>query len=110
MHDLQRRHEAKLLRPLLKYLQNRDDLRVLGSTSVQGRVPTVAIDLKERGGHVATSLCKDGILVDCGDFYAVRLLEALGVNVKHGVLRLSFVHYTSEQDVEKLISSLDKNL
>ena len=29
-----------------------------------------------------------------GDFYAVRLLRALGVDPAHGVLRLSFVHYT----------------
>ncbi len=110
VHDLQREHESKLLYPLLKYLDNRDDLRVLGPTSVKGRVPTVAIDLKARGRHLAISLNKDGILADCGDFYAVRLLEALGVDVKHGVLRLSFVHYTSEQDIDKLISSLDKNL
>ena len=110
VHDLQRGHESKLLYPLLKYLRNRSDLRVLGSTSVEGRVPTVAIDLKERGRHLAVRLSKDGILADCGDFYAVRLLEALGVDLKNGVVRLSFVHYTSEQDIEKLIISLDKNL
>ena len=110
VHDLQRQHETKLLDPLLKYLRKRDDLRVLGSTSVKDRVPTVAIDLKNKGRQLAICLAGDGIMTDCGDFYAVRLLEALGVNVECGVLRLSFVHYTSEQDVEKLISSLDKNL
>jgi len=49
-------------------------------------------------------------MVDSGDFYAVRLLEALGISINHGVLRLSFVHYTSEQDVEKLIAALDKHI
>ncbi len=110
VHDLQRKHESKLLEPLLKYLEKKDDLRVLGSTSLQERVPTVAIDVKERGRQVAINLCKDGILTDCGDFYAVRLLEALGVDIKYGVLRLSFVHYTSEQDIANLIRSLEKNL
>ena len=107
---MQRKHETKLLEPLLNFLKTKDDLRVLGSTSTKGRVPTVAIDLKQRGKKIAIELANDGILTDCGDFYAVRLLEALGVNLKYGVLRLSFVHYTSERDVEKLISSLDNYL
>ena len=110
VHDMQRKHETKLLEPLLNFLKTKDDLRVLGSTSTKGRVPTVAIDLKQRGKKIAIELANDGILTDCGDFYAVRLLEALGVNLKYGVLRLSFVHYTSERDVEKLISSLDNYL
>ena len=85
-------------------------MRVLGSTSVEGRVPTVAIDVKDRGRQLAVNLGLDGILTDCGDFYAVRLLEALGVDTKHGVVRFSFVHYTNEQDVEKLICALHKYL
>jgi selenocysteine lyase/cysteine desulfurase len=32
------------------------------------------------------------------------------VDLNHGALRLSFVHYTSEQDIENLIKSLAKNL
>jgi selenocysteine lyase/cysteine desulfurase len=110
VHEMQRKHETKLLEPLLDYLRNRTDLRILGSNSVDGRVPTVALDIKERGKKIAKNLAQDGIMADCGDFYAVRLLEALGVDLNHGVLRLSFVHYTSEQDVENLIKSLAKNL
>ena len=83
VHDLQRRHESKLLYPLLKYLRNRSDLRVLGSTSVEGRVPTVAIDLKERGRHLAVRLSQDGILADCGDFcyFLVKNLFDLETNI-----------------------------
>ena len=110
VHEMQRTHETKLLAPLLDYLRNKTDLRVLGSTSIDGRVPTVALDLKKRGKEIAKNLAQDGIMADCGNFYAVRLLEALGVDPNYGALRLSFVHYTSEQDVEKLIRSLDKNL
>ncbi|MEL7115567.1 MAG: nitrogen fixation protein NifS, partial [Pseudomonadota bacterium] len=42
-----------------------------------------------------------------GDFYAVRPLEAMGVDLERGVLRLSFVHYTSADDVQGLIQALD---
>ena len=45
-----------------------------------------------------------------GDFYAVRPLEAMGVDLDKGVLRLSFVHYTNETEVQHLIAALDKAL
>jgi selenocysteine lyase/cysteine desulfurase len=42
-----------------------------------------------------------------GDFYAVRALQAHGIDPEKGVLRLSFVHYTSADEVAKLITALD---
>jgi len=42
-----------------------------------------------------------------GDFYGVCCLKAQGVDVDHGALRVSFVHYTSEAEVTKLIDALD---
>ena len=52
---------------------------------------------------VARELADHGIMAGGGDFYAVRLLDALGVDQKNGALRLSFVHYTSEEEVSHLI-------
>jgi len=43
-----------------------------------------------------------------GDFYAVRALEAMGIDAERGVLRLSFVHYTDRSETDKLIEALDK--
>jgi selenocysteine lyase/cysteine desulfurase len=45
-----------------------------------------------------------------GDFYAVRPLKALGIDPAKGVLRLSFTHYTSEEDIERLLGALDRVL
>ena len=42
-----------------------------------------------------------------GDFYAVRCLEAQGIDPSNGVLRVSFVHYTRADEVNKLIQALD---
>ena len=42
-----------------------------------------------------------------GDFYAPRPLRAMGVDPEQGVLRLSFLHYTSEDDIARLIRALD---
>ena len=45
-----------------------------------------------------------------GHFYAWRVLEALGISPEHGVLRLSFVHYTSPEEIDRLIAALDAEL
>jgi len=45
--------------------------------------------------------------VGVGHFYAYRLVEALGIDTDDGVLRSSFVHYTSPDEVSRLIEALD---
>ena len=45
-----------------------------------------------------------------GSFYANRALHAQGVDPAHGVLRLSFVHYTSGSDLDRLQAALDDAL
>ena len=102
--------EKKILKPLLDFLKTKREVRLLGSYEVEHRVPTVAIVIKKSNIALAKELNELGISVGVGDFYAVRLLEALDVDTHEGVVRLSFVHYTSGNDVEKLISGLDRHL
>jgi selenocysteine lyase/cysteine desulfurase len=45
-----------------------------------------------------------------GDFYAVRCLAAQGINPDKGVLRVSFVHYASREEVARLIDALEAAL
>jgi selenocysteine lyase/cysteine desulfurase len=59
---------------------------------------------------VAEALAAHKVMAGGGDFYAVRPLEALGIAPAQGVLRLSFVHYTSEAEVAQLIEALDRVL
>jgi selenocysteine lyase/cysteine desulfurase len=42
-----------------------------------------------------------------GHFYAARPLRALGIDPEHGVLRLSFVHYTQPAEIAQAIAALD---
>lgn len=107
VHDLQRAREGRLLAPLLDYLRERNDLRLLGPDQPECRVPTVAVALARPGEAVAAELAPHGIMAGGGHFYAARLLDALGIDPVHGVLRLSFVHYTHEDEVERLIRALD---
>ena len=107
---LQTIHETELLAPLLEYLRARNDVRLIGADKAEDRVPTVAIGLKSAGEGVARELGAHGIMAGGGDFYAVRLMKGLGIDPSHGVLRLSFVHYTNTQEVEKLMKALDQVL
>ncbi|MHA1127718.1 MAG: aminotransferase class V-fold PLP-dependent enzyme [Alphaproteobacteria bacterium] len=110
VHDLQTAHETALLEPFLEYLRQRNDVRLIGSSKTADRVPTVALSLNRKGEDVAQALAKHGIMAGGGDFYAMRLLEALGIDPSHGVLRLSFLHYTDMAEIEQLVEALDRVL
>jgi selenocysteine lyase/cysteine desulfurase len=109
-HDLMRGHEIRLLQPLLDYLAAKNSVRLLGPRRAELRAPTVAIVLREPGEAMAAKLAPKGIMAGGGHFYGVRCLEAQGVDVERGALRVSFVHYTSKDEVTKLIEALDEVL
>ncbi len=110
VHDLMRAHEVELLQPLLDRLAARNDLRLLGPSDATRRAPTVALALGRPAEPVAAHLAEFGIMAGGGDFYAQRPLEAMGVDPAPGVLRISFTHYTSSSEVEKLTEALDRVL
>ena len=110
VHDLKRNYERELLKPLLDFLSNRNDLRLLGPCDQNLKVPTIAVDVGSKARKYAKALGEQGIMAGAGDFYAVRTLKSLGVDPNNGVLRLSFVHYTNREEVNKLLSSLDNIL
>ncbi|WP_068110608.1 aminotransferase class V-fold PLP-dependent enzyme [Tropicimonas marinistellae] len=107
VHGLMRSHESELLQPLLDDLASRNDVRLLGPREATRRAPTVAIALDRPAEAAAAELAAHGIMAGGGDFYAVRPLEAMGIELTKGVLRLSFVHYTTQQEVDRLRTALD---
>ena len=108
VHDLMRSHETELLDQVLSAVQVRNSVRVLGTLDAQTRAPTVAMALNRPAEPVAAKLAKLGIMTGGGDFYAVRALEALGIDpTKEGVLRVSFTHYTSQGEIDQLLEGLD---
>ena len=71
------------------------------------RTPTFAVTLAgwtPRG--VAEALAARGIYAWDGDFYATTLVEDLGLAVSGGVVRLGMVHYTTFDEVDRLIGTL----
>ena len=102
-----RAHETALLQPVLDAVKARNSVRLIGPAEAEGRAPTVALALNRPGEDVAAELATHGIMAGGGDFYAGRALSALGVDPEKGVLRLSFAHYTSRDEIDQLLNALD---
>jgi selenocysteine lyase/cysteine desulfurase len=109
-HHAMRAQEIALATPLLDYLRGKNSVRLIGPDDPALRAPTIAIALDEPGSAVAARLARHGIMAGGGHFYAYRLLQAVGIDPTHGVLRLSFVHYTTPQEITQLIAALDAEL
>lgn len=107
VHDLMRAHEISLLQPVLDFASHRNSVRLIGPKDASKRAPTVALDLGRQAEPVAAALASHKVMAGGGDFYAGRALDAVGVNAAHGVLRLSFVHYTTKSEVDQLLNALD---
>ena len=108
VRDLFRAHETALLQPLLDYLANHPKLRLIGRMRAGERAPTVSFTVKGRGSAgIGARLAAANIGVGVGNFYAYRLVQALGIDTEDGAVRLSFVHYTTKEEIDRLMRELD---
>ena len=99
-------HEEKLAAELLNYLNEIPEVKIIGSSSADAtkRVPTISFvhsDLKSN--EIVEKVDEHRIGIRFGDFYAKKLIKALDLEEKNGVVRVSLVHYNSLQEVTKLI-------
>jgi selenocysteine lyase/cysteine desulfurase len=107
VRQLFRDYECERLQPLLDFLGGCGRVRLIGSTTAAARTPTVAFTVAGRSSaSIAGELAARGIGAGVGNFYAWRLLQALGIDTADGVVRVSLVHYTSPEDVDRLIETL----
>jgi selenocysteine lyase/cysteine desulfurase len=108
VRKLFRDQETALLQPLLDFLSAHSRIRLIGKQRAADRAPTVAFSVKgQSSAALAAKLGEMGLGVGVGNFYAYRLVEALGYDPDDGVLRASFVHYTAPEEITRLIEALD---
>jgi selenocysteine lyase/cysteine desulfurase len=71
------------------------------------RVPTFAFTLAGRSPReIATQLGRRGIAAWDGDYYAYELIRALGLAESGGMVRVGFVHYNTDAEIDRLIEAL----
>jgi selenocysteine lyase/cysteine desulfurase len=107
-------HEGKLQTILLDFLNSRADITVLGSTSTDPgvRVPTISFTVKEMSSKtvVAEAEKVSNYGFRWGHFYSKRLCdEVLGLE-SEAVVRVSMVHYNTEEEIRGLVEMLKKVL
>lgn len=108
VRELLRSAELAILPQLLDYLATQKSVRLLGPAAASQRAPTVSFVTKVAPpDQLAARLAQHKIMAAHGHFYAKRLVEALGVDAATGVVRVSFVHYTSAEEISALITALD---
>ena len=100
-------HETALLEHLLKFLKSHDGIRIVGTDTVKDRAPIVSfIPISKNIKRVYANLTKHKLMLGIGHFYAVRPLMEMDVPTQPGVIRISFLHYTSFEDIDQLIEGL----
>jgi cysteine desulfurase family protein (TIGR01976 family) len=103
--------ERSNLQPLLDFLTQRQGVRLIGKTITKKRAPTVSLTIEGRDPvEIAAELARQKIGIGNGNCYAYRLMSALGIPPEQGVVRLSFVHYTRQEELNRLIQALDQIL
>lgn len=107
---LMRDAEIARMRPLMDWLRGRNDVRLLGPSEPEQRAPTVSLVHERPGEELADALLEHRIGAGGGCFYSDRCVAAQGVATEHGVLRVSFLHYTSDAEISRLIEALDRVL
>ncbi len=102
--------ESRLAARLLGFLGEHPRVRVLGMVNAdpEKRVPTISFLVPGMSSRqLVTQLDEHKIAMRHGHFYAYRLVKDLGLDLEDGVLRVSLLHYNTEQEVERLIEVLD---
>ena len=110
VHDLMRAQEVAVIAALAGLSGGAQRSAADRAARAAARAPTVAVELDRAAEPVSEALGRDGIACWAGDFYAVRPLEAMGIDLAQGRAADGAVHYTSAEDVARLIAALDRVL
>jgi cysteine desulfurase family protein (TIGR01976 family) len=98
-------HEEQVFARLLDGLAAREDVTLVGAPA--RRTPTVAFTVAGRSPlQVSADLGNQGIAVWAGNYYAVELMTALGLEDRGGAVRAGVVCYSTAAEVDRLLAAL----
>jgi len=84
-----------------------DGISLYGIRGAGERAPTFCFNVE---GHapraVAERLAEQELYVSDGDYYALEPMRALGLADSGGAVRAGFLHYTTEEEVDRLLDAL----
>jgi selenocysteine lyase/cysteine desulfurase len=103
-------YEQELSERFLRGAAEVPGLQVFGITDIEtleNRTPTFAVRLDGYTTEaVAARLGEQGIFVWHGHYYAVAVMERLGLLDQGGLVRIGFVHYNTFDEVDDVLTAL----
>lgn len=101
-------HERGLASRFLDQAMALEKVRIYGIPQVsESRSPTFAIDV---AGHpapvVARHMASRGLYVWAGHYYAVNVMDRLGMLDNGGLVRVGFCHYNTTEEVDRAVEAL----
>ena len=103
--------EQTLADTLINYLNTKSEIRIIGvdAGDKNRRMPTISfVHDKYKSSKIAEQVDQYRIGIRWGDFYAKKIIHDLGLEDKDGVIRVSFVHYNTMDEVNRLINVFEK--
>jgi cysteine desulfurase family protein (TIGR01976 family) len=98
-------HETQLAARFLSRLP--DGVQLYGIRTPEGRTPTFCFNVDSRPPReVAELLGERELYVWDGDYYALEPMRAVGLADSGGAVRAGFLHYTTEDEVDRLLEAM----
>jgi len=105
--QLQERSDA-LITQLWNGLQKIERVRLYGTPPDAARTPTIAFTINDVPSiEVAKNLAERGVFLSHGDFYAMTVVERLGL-APDGLVRAGCACYTTVEEVDRLLNGVRK--
>lgn len=108
--DAMNTYEQGLAAYLLEGLKQIPDLQLYGLTNpnrLNERVPTFAFTWPRLSPRASAEyLGEHGVCCWSGNYYALRLMERLGLEVQGGAVRIGLAHYNTREEIDYLLNLL----
>ncbi len=102
-------YEQPLAQKMIDELTSIERVKVYGPPKGHPRTSTVSFTIDGvSADKVAALLGEKGLFVWDGHFYAVRLVERLGLESIGGLVRVGLSPYNTEEEIERLLSEIKK--
>lgn len=103
-------HETALMETFMDRLKQQKHWHMIGvqKADAKRRVATFALRGPISPLEAARNLAEQGICAYAGNFYALPVTEALGVETDGGLLRVGAVHYNTKDEIHRLWNALDR--
>lgn len=106
-------HEMRLASRLIEFLDARPEIEIIGPDTADPdrRTATISFAVRNRdSADFPAALDREKLAIRFGHFYAVRLMDRLGLTEKNGVVRVSMAHYNTVGEVDRVVGALERVL